>query len=128
MKSSVLFVVLLMQSGCTLANPATTKFTVKVEDAETGLPVTNAVAKANFILKYDPWGAKKNEYNQAKVQVNADGMAVISGKTIRRTGGGLLFLQMDIIPPEMDSRFLDRMLYSIAGSRGTRRLRLRCGK
>jgi len=88
MKSLIFLTVAISQITCAMANPAMTHFTMRVVDSETGLPVTNAVAKTSFLLKYDPFAAHSDEVERQEVAVNSKGLAVLEGKTLRQTGGG----------------------------------------
>ncbi|QBG46693.1 hypothetical protein EGM51_04500 [Verrucomicrobia bacterium S94] len=84
---------LLLNAGCAFANPAETKYTVRVLDAETGLPVTNATVQTTFLQKRDPWGTGKGKENRVKKTVDENGEAVLSGRTIQKGEGATAFAE-----------------------------------
>jgi hypothetical protein len=88
MKTLICIAALIGQITCAMANPATTRFTMRVVDSETGLPVTNAVAKTSFLLKYDPFATRPDEVDRQEISVNSAGLAVFEGETLQHTGGG----------------------------------------
>jgi hypothetical protein len=69
----------LLGSGCVLAEPLETKFTVRVTDSETSLPVSNAMVRTTFTQKRDPWGTGKGQFNQVKLPVDQSGAVTLSG-------------------------------------------------
>jgi len=79
MKLSGILLVGLLTSGCVLANPPETKFTVRVLDAETELPVTNATVWTTFTQKRDSWGTGEGKFNQVKLSVDQNGEVEIKG-------------------------------------------------
>ncbi len=88
MKALICIAALIGQITCAMDDPALTRFTMRVVDSETGLPVTNAVAKTSFLLKYDPFATRPDEVDRQEVSVNSAGLAVFEGRTLRQTGGG----------------------------------------
>ncbi len=92
MKQIMLIGVVFTISGCVLAVPPTTQFTVHVTDAETGTPLTNAIIRTGFTLKNDPWGTGVGENIRIEEQVNEDGAATFKGNTIGDERGGNVFL------------------------------------
>ena len=84
-------------SGCALANPPSTKFTVHVIDAETMRSITNAVIQTGFTQKSDPWGTGGGKSTRVKKNVDENGLASFVGNTISEERGGGAFLPMDII-------------------------------
>lgn len=91
MKLSGLLLLGLLSSGCVFANPPETKYTVRVVDAETGLPITNALVKTTFTQKRDPWGKGVGKSNRVEVPVDQNGEAILSGRTIQIGKGGTAF-------------------------------------
>jgi hypothetical protein len=87
----IILLSLMLNTGCALASPPSTKFSVHVTNVETGLPISNAVVRTGFTLKYDPWGNEQNEYDNRKEGVNADGLISFEGETIRDERGGTVF-------------------------------------
>ena len=80
-------------SGCTLANPAQTQYTVRVIDAETGIPITNATVQTTFLQKRDPWGTGKGKENRVEKSVDENGEAVLTGRTIQKGEGATAFAE-----------------------------------
>jgi len=78
----------LLSSGCALANPPSAKFTVHVTDSETGRPISNAVVKTGFTLKYDPWGTGGTVRDPREENVNIEGQISFEGKTVSQERGG----------------------------------------
>jgi hypothetical protein len=91
MKTLVCLLMGMLGSSCALAQPAASKFTVRVLDAETGLPVTNAVVESTFELDYDPWGNRPDKVDERKETVDKNGEVTFTGNTIQRGGGGRVF-------------------------------------
>ena len=83
----------LLNAGCALASPPSTKFTVNVTDAESGRPASNAVIKTGFTLKHDPWGTGKGEKIRVKESVDSAGLATFEGNTIWDERGGNVFAE-----------------------------------
>jgi len=69
----------LLSAGCVLAEPRETKFTVRVTDVETGLPITHAEVRSTFTQERDPWGTGKGQFNQIKLPVDQSGAVTLSG-------------------------------------------------
>jgi hypothetical protein len=88
MKNILFLPITMLIAGCALAEPASLKFTVRVLDSETGIPVTNAIVQSFFEHQYDPWGNKPNIIKQEKVLVDENGEAVFSGKDLNGGIGG----------------------------------------
>lgn len=86
MKTWILLL-LLANVGCISASTSETQFKLQVSDCETGLPISNAVAQIQFILKHDPWEGR-SKYDHRKTPVGNDGTLEVTGETIRDTGGG----------------------------------------
>lgn len=82
-----------LSSGCVSAEPAASKFTVRVIDTETGLPVTNAVVQTIFEHQYDPWGNKPSIVDRRKEPVDVNGEIVFKGKCIHGGAGGTAFAE-----------------------------------
>jgi hypothetical protein len=91
MRTFIFLLMGMLSSGCALAQPAASKFTVRVLDAETGLPVTNAVVESTFELDYDPWGNRPDKVDERKETVDKNGEVTLVGNTIQRGGGGRVF-------------------------------------
>ncbi|QBG49015.1 hypothetical protein EGM51_17005 [Verrucomicrobia bacterium S94] len=86
-----LFLILLLNSGCVLANPAKTKFTVRVLNAETDEIITNAAVLCHFTQKRDPWGNGTGKSTRVKQVVDANGETTIENKTIQKGTGATAF-------------------------------------
>ena len=84
--------IVLLYAGCVSAasEPPRTKFTVHVTDVESRSPVSNAVIKTGFTLKYDPFGNEKDERVRIEEPVAVNGMASFEGRTIRNERGGVV--------------------------------------
>jgi hypothetical protein len=93
MKSLISASVFIVLSGCALAQPPNTKFTVHVISAETSEPITNAVVRAGFKERADPWGSGIGKSTRVERKVNSDGTIVLSGKTISEERGGTVFAE-----------------------------------
>lgn len=93
MKAFLLLLVGVLGSGCVLAEPAASKFTVRVIDVETGLPVTNAMVQSIFEHQYDPWGNKPSIVDRRKEPVDLNGEVVFKGKCIHGGAGGTVFAE-----------------------------------
>jgi hypothetical protein len=91
MKSLIILNLALLLSGCALAQPPSTKFTVCASDAETGLPVTNALVRTGFKERADPWGMGVGKSTRVKKQVDSNGIIVFKGNTISEERGGVVF-------------------------------------
>ncbi|QBG46695.1 hypothetical protein EGM51_04510 [Verrucomicrobia bacterium S94] len=91
MKSLIILNLALLLSGCALAQPPSTKFTVQVTDAETGTPITNAWVRTGFKERADPWGAGVGKSTRVQKQVDSDGVALFKGNTISEERGGRVF-------------------------------------
>jgi hypothetical protein len=78
----------LLASGCTLASPPATTFSVHVINSENLIPVTNAVVKTGFTLKHDPWGTGGGEKVRFKESVDGEGRVGFEGNTIWNEQGG----------------------------------------
>lgn len=83
--------VVLLSSGCALATPPSTKFTVHVTDCETDKPITNALVKTGFTQKADPWGLGEGKSNRVEKRLNDEGKATFEGKSIYGERGGSVF-------------------------------------
>lgn len=92
MKTFLLLVVGMLSAGC-MAKPIASKFTVRVVDAETGLPVTNAMVQTIFEHQYDPWGNKPNIADRRKEPVDQRGKITFDGKCIHGGSGGTAFAE-----------------------------------
>jgi len=92
MKATLLLLCLL-QSGCVLATLPSSKYTVRAVDAETGLPVTNAVIRTGFDHQYDPWGNKPSIVDLRKEHVNEKGEVTFKGKDRKGGAGGTVFAE-----------------------------------
>jgi hypothetical protein len=82
MRWFVFAMMLLSCSGCAFADLPASKFTVHVTNAETGLPVTNAIVQTVFEHVYDPWGNKKPEIDRRKETVDQDGYITFTGESV----------------------------------------------
>jgi hypothetical protein len=88
MKYIILPIVLLTISGCALAQPPTSSFTLKAIDVETGLPISNALARATFIEKEDPWGNGTGKFERQDKLTDKFGLATFKGVSYGPGGGG----------------------------------------
>jgi len=77
-----------LSSGCVSGDPAASKFTVRVIDAETGLPVTNAMVQTIFEHQYDSWGNKPSIVDRRNDPVDSNGEVVFEGRCIHGGAGG----------------------------------------
>lgn len=93
MKALLLLLVGVLSSGCVLAEPAASRFTVRVMDAETSLPVTNAMVQTIFEHQYDPWGNKPSIVDRRKEPVDLNGEVIFKGKCIHGGAGGTVFAE-----------------------------------
>jgi hypothetical protein len=87
----LLMCLVLLNTGCALASPLSTKFVVYVTDVETGIPITNAVVHTGFTQKYDPWGLGVGESTRISEQVDNKGVATFKGTTLGDERGGSVF-------------------------------------
>ena len=91
MKLLISLFVVAMTSGCALGRPLNVKCTVRVLDAETGQPITNAVVQNYFTEQYDPWGNKENVVKRQEIPVDENGVATVEGKDLYGGAGGTAF-------------------------------------
>lgn len=89
----LLMCLVLLNTGCALASPPSTKFAVHVKDVETGIPITNAAIHTGFTQKYDPWGLGVGESTRINEQVDTDGIATFEGNTLGDERGGSVFAE-----------------------------------
>jgi hypothetical protein len=88
MKRIILMTGLLFCSGCALATPPASHFSMRAVDFETGIPVTNAVVEVTFIEREDPWGNGVGKEDRQKKPVDENGVATFSGCSIGNGCGG----------------------------------------
>jgi hypothetical protein len=93
MKTFIYLLMGMLSTGCALAQPSASKFTVRVLDSETGHPVTNATVQAIFEHQYDPWGNKPNIVDRRNEPVDLNGEVVFEGKCIHGGAGGTAFAE-----------------------------------
>ncbi len=93
MRVFIFLLIGMLSTGCVLAQPASSKYTVRVVDAETLLPITNAMVRTSFEHQYDPWGNKPSIIDRRKEHVNQDGEIVFTGKSLQGGAGGHAFAE-----------------------------------
>jgi hypothetical protein len=91
MKALTWIVICALNAGCVLASPPASKFTMKVLDAETGFPVTNAEVRVTFTEQADPWGTGVGKSDRQKIKVNEEGVATFNGHSVYPGCGGSVF-------------------------------------
>ncbi len=91
MKTLAWIVICALNAGCVLASPPASKFTMRVVDAETGLPVTNAEIRVTFTEQADPWGTGVGKSDRQKTKVDKEGAATFKGNSAYPGCGGSVF-------------------------------------
>jgi hypothetical protein len=78
----------MLSTGCALAAPPASHFMMKAVDAETGLPVTNAMVHVTFIERGDPWGNGTGKEDRQEKPTDKFGCAIFEGLSCGPGGGG----------------------------------------
>jgi hypothetical protein len=93
MRVFVFLLIGMLSTGCALAQPASSKYTIRVVNTETLLPITNAIVRTGFEHQYDPWGNKPSIIDRRKEHANQDGEVTFTGKSLQGGAGGTAFAE-----------------------------------
>ncbi len=92
MKRLLLSMVLVCM-GCAFAagSPPRAKFTLLIIDADTGMPVSNAVVKTVFQHQYDPFNSEQNKIDRQEKTVDENGYLTFSGTDFNGSVGASVY-------------------------------------